>query len=108
MVGFIISIALHICLKRGMIFWKYKWYLLRRHKNWRKILRGLYGYNQEEMIDELTFRTGAKYPILKPLGLCIICTSFWIGLFTSFSFVNACLTMVLMYLFLKIEKKYFS
>lgn len=109
MVGFIISIALHICLKRGMILWKYKWFLITRHSNWRKIAKNCFinEYTQEEIIDELIYRSGHKYPFLKPLGLCIVCTSFWVGLITSFSFVDACITMILVYLFLIIEKKFF-
>ena len=101
MVGFIISIALHICFQRGMIFWNYRLFLLTRFKHWREIIRS-YGAT-DEAIEWLSYRAGAKYPILKPLGLCIVCTSFWIGLITSFSFSNALFTMVLTYTYLKIE-----
>jgi hypothetical protein len=102
--GIIVSIALYICLKRGMIFWKYKLFLLTRLKEWRSVVK-TYGATNEG-IEWLAYRVGAKYPILKPLGLCIVCTSFWVGLLFTQSFVYACLTMILMYIFSIIEKKF--
>jgi hypothetical protein len=102
--GIIVSIAVYICLKRGMIFWRYKLFLLTRLKEWRSVVR-TYG-TDKEAIEWLSYRTGAKYPILKPLGLCPICYSFWIGLVFTQSFVYACSTMVLMYFFIFIEKNF--
>jgi len=102
--GAIVSIAIHICLKRGMIFWKYKLFLLTRLKEWRSVIR-TYGTDKEG-IEWLTYRVGAKYPILNPLGLCPICYSFWVGLVFNQSFVYACLTMVVMYFFIHFEKNY--
>jgi hypothetical protein len=102
--GIIVSIAFHICMKRGMLFWKYKMFLMTRLKSWRDIIRS-YG-STDEGIEWLVYRAGAKCPILKPLGLCSVCTSFWIGLIFTESFIYACLTMILMYFFTIIEKNY--
>jgi hypothetical protein len=88
-----------------MIFWKYKLFLLTRLPKWRDVIRS-YGGN-DEGIEWLAYRVGAKYPILKPLGLCMVCTSFWIGLGASQSIINGLMTMVLFYTFSLIEKKLF-
>ena len=92
--GIIAVIAFDISTQKGMIFCKYKIWLMTRLKNWRSVYKS-YGE------DWLIWRTGAAYPILKPLGLCLVCTSFWIGLIFTQSFILSLLTMVLTWVYVK-------